>query len=248
VSTNPLAIPEARIVIAASEQAQAALRDEAIARATACATDLRSIVIASDGEAARVTDMVAVVKDGRRIADALLSGLVAPLKKATDAARYAFAPITDVLKDAEEQGKRGLRAWAAEKERQAAAIAAKLAAEAREAQERQQAELEALWASGEAVAPVPEPPPMEAPPPVVKPATTYGSRAMSFGTTEVQFEVVDIVELATHRPDLIEVRQAATKKMFREVEESLKGTPQHELGGWVVNGVRCWRARNVAIR
>lgn len=253
---NVLAKLDPRIVTVAQEQAVEALKDEAVARAQTAASQLRGVVIADAAEAARVTDALAVVKDGSKVAKALLDGLTGPLKKATDAARFAFKPVQDALAEAEQHGKAALSGWAVAEQRRAAEEAARQAREAEEAARAQREALEAERAAKAAFEGVdvddlpaaPEPPPMEVAPPVVKPTTVIGARAMSYATSTVKFAVVDMAEVARTRPDLLEVRTAAANAMFRGVEDSLKDTPQHPDGGWVVNGVRFWRESGVAVR
>src|SRR5206468_2262606 len=111
----------------------------------------------------------------------VLEGLTSPLRRAVDAARHVFAPVTQLLDAAEASGKASLSAWQIEKRRRAREEADRLEREAREVQARQRAEAEAERARQAAAAHVPveslppafEPPPMEPPPAAPPPAIVH---------------------------------------------------------------------------
>lgn len=214
-----------------------ALRDQAIDRARTAAHAVGCIIVTDEASAAALTDALAHVKDGIKIAKAMLEGIVKPHRAAADAARQTFAPILSTLAEAEGLGKDSLQAYANEVARREAEERARLLVRAREAQERQQAE-----------SPDTEVPMLEPPPPA-PPAQFHGRRAMSYETSTLKCEIVNCQALAALFPTMLLLDEAKAKAWFRTRERAAQvAAPSHPSGGVVMFGVRFWREKSRAIR
>jgi hypothetical protein len=221
----------------AKRAAHLQLRDEALERASQAARTVSQMVVADEVSAARMVDMLAVIKDGTKIAKAKLEGVTRPFRAAEEEARMAFAPILAALRTAEENGKGSLWAYNSEKARREAAERERLLALAREAQAAQQA-----------ASPGAEVPMLEPPPPSPS-AQTHGRRAMSYETTVLRCEVVDPKAIAAYDASLLKLDEVRAKALCRGMGDSAWATaPAHPLGGIVMFGVRFWKEKTVAIR
>jgi hypothetical protein len=215
-----------------------ALRDQAIEKAKTAAAGVGRIIVTDEASASRLTDALAHVKDGIKIAKAMLEGIVKPHRAAADAARQTFAPILSTLAEAEGLGKDSLQAYANEVARREAEERARLLVAAREAQERQQAE-----------SPDTEVPMLEPPPPA-PPAQFHGRRAMSYETTVLRCEVVDWKAVQQYAPSLLRLDEAKAKSLYRvHADNGMVATaPSHPNGGVIMFGIRFWKEKTVAIR
>lgn len=250
MSLAPASANGSKLQVAIVDLATRELADEAIERAKAAADVLGRITVTNDAEAERVSDQLALVKDGTKILRAKLDGVLAPLKRAEAAARSVFSPVRDLLEVAERGGKEALQGWLNEKRRQEQAERDRLEREAREAAARQReaaiADAEAKSAeTGQHVEPV-IPPPMEPPP---TPITTrvQGRRSMTYETSTVCCEVVDMHEVVKFDPSLLKLDETRAKQLFRALEPG-GAIPVHPLGGYLLSGIRFWRESRVGVK
>lgn len=213
------------------------LRDEALERARSAAAIVSEMVVVDEVTAGRMVDMLALVKDGAKIAKAKLEGVTRPFRAAEEEARIVFAPILATLRTAEENGKGTLWAYTAERKRIEQAERDRLEAEARETQRRQQE-----------AHPGVEVPALELPPPALPPQY-HGRRAMAHETTVLRCEVVDPHAVAAYDPSLLKLDEVRAKALCRGLGDAgWAGAPGHDRGGIVLFGVRFWKEKTVAIR
>ena len=145
--------------------------------------------------------------------------------------------------------------WQVEQQRIADAEAKRLRDEAEAIAKRQREEAEAARAAQaaalnvpvESIPEAPEPPPMEAPPPVAKPTTITGARSMSYEVRTVKIRGCDLVAVATHHPEWLTLNEAAAKAAFRADEKN--GTlPEPVDGAWFAHGCEFYIEKSVAVR
>lgn len=117
MSTTDLIPKDSALSAVARKLATELLADEAVALANKAAASLSGIVITSNDEAGRVTDLTKSVRNGGARLKEALQRIIKPFKEAADEARETVRETVDTLAAAEKSGRGALDAWQEEQER-----------------------------------------------------------------------------------------------------------------------------------